>query len=342
MKAQNFVITLAIVTATVFFKPATAGEQVTFALPGIIIPDLAIYYAVSGGFMAKQGLDAKILQAERRDLATLAVVSGDAIGSITDPIEAAIAFERGAGLKVVAGLAVNAPPSIVGDKSITQNQKTWRGKTVSLFTPPNTLYTLFIRELKLGGWKEVEPYVYRLDAGDSEKEYLRISLGRRGTELATMLAGRSNFAVLHEPDASTAVLRGNMHVIKAFAGSFEQLLWSTLNASEEKIKSNPAIIQKVVNGFNAALMDMHANPDKAIAFALTLFPKADAKVMETAVKNLFKVGVFPKNCMIADIGWKSNVELLKLTNPAASAANVPFDKIADMSFCKKAIAASGS
>jgi hypothetical protein len=42
--------------------------------------------------MKKAGLDAKILQAERRDLATLAVLSGDAIGSITDPTEAAIAF----------------------------------------------------------------------------------------------------------------------------------------------------------------------------------------------------------------------------------------------------------
>jgi len=99
-----------------------AQDEVVFAVPGLIIPDLPIHYAVHGGFMKKAGLDAKILQAERRDLATLAVLSGDAIGSVTDPTEAAIAFARGADLRVISGLAVNAPPFLVGDSSVSYDQ----------------------------------------------------------------------------------------------------------------------------------------------------------------------------------------------------------------------------
>jgi hypothetical protein len=116
-----------------------AQDEVVFAVPGLIIPDLPIHYAVHGEFMKKAGLDAKILRAERRDLATLAVLSGDAIGSVTDPTEAAIAFARGADLRAISGLAVNAPPFLVGDSSVSYDQSSWKGKTVALFTPPNTL-----------------------------------------------------------------------------------------------------------------------------------------------------------------------------------------------------------
>src|SRR5580700_5876760 len=143
--ASSFLIGTLIFVETVAIS--SAQDKVVFSVPGIIIPDLPIHYAVHGGFMARRGLDAQIQQTDRRDLATVAVISGDAVGSVTDPIEAAIAFKRGAGLKVVAGLAVNAPPFIIGDESVTADQKSWKGKTVSLFTPPNTLYTLFVREL---------------------------------------------------------------------------------------------------------------------------------------------------------------------------------------------------
>jgi len=317
---------------------AHAQNKVVFSVPGIIIPDLPIHYAVHGGFMAKHGLDAHIQQTDRRDLATIAVISGDAVGSVTDPIEAAIAFRRGAGLKVVAGVAVNAPPFIIGDKTVTADQKSWKGKTASLFTPPNTLYTLFMRELQNGGWKEVESNVYRLSATDSSEQYLRISLGKRGTELPALLANRANLAVLHEPDASTAVVRGNMHVVKAFAGSFKELLWSTLNVSSEAMKKRPDVIARVVAGLNDALASLHESPERVTPITLKMFPSADASVMARAVEGLVKAGIFPKSCMVTPEGWAANIGLLKLTNPAAPATDVSFSEIADMSFCKAAVA----
>ena len=319
------------------FGQAKAEDKVSFAVPGLIMPDLAIHYAVKGGFMKKEGLDAEILQAERRDLATLAVLSGDAIASITDPSEAAIAFDRGADLRVIAGLATNAPPFLVGDSTVTSDQSTWKGKTVALFTPPNTLYTLFMRELKNGNWQEVERGVFRKDPGDAPTAYLNVTLGKRGTELAALLSARANLAVLHEPDASTAVVRGGKVRLRSFSGDFKQLLWTTLNTSGKAIKERPDVVKKVVSGINAALADMHANPEKVSAFAAEVFKNADPQVVESAVKSLLSAGIYPKNCMISEVGWTSNVELIKLTDPASKATSVAFEKIADTSFCAAAI-----
>jgi NitT/TauT family transport system substrate-binding protein len=316
---------------------AHAEDKVTFAVPGLIMPDLPIHYAVKAGFMKQAGLDAEILQAERRDLATMAVLSGDAIGSVTDPSEAALAFNRGADLRVIAGLAVNAPPFLIGDATVTNDQSTWKGKTVALFTPPNTLYTLFMRELKKGGWQEVEKDVYKKDAADAPEAYLHVTLGKRGTELAALLAGRANISVLHEPDASTAVIRGGKTRMRAFSGEFKQLLWSTLNTSGKAIKDKPELVRKVVRGINAALADMHANPDKVGAFAGEMFKNADPQVVASAVKSLLSAGIYPADCMISESGWMSNIELTKLTDPTSKAADVAFDKIADTSFCAEAI-----
>jgi ABC-type nitrate/sulfonate/bicarbonate transport system substrate-binding protein len=339
---ENLMLRLLRVVGSVFFLMVCgtqiwAQDEVVFAVPGLIIPDLPIHYAVHGEFMKKAGLDAKILQAERRDLATLAVLSGDAIGSITDPTEAAIAFARGADLRVISGLAVNAPPFLVGDSSVSYDQSSWKGKTVALFTPPNTLYTLFMLELKKGAWQEVEKDVYKKDANDPPGLYLRISIGQRGTELAALLAGRANLAVLHEPDASTATIRGGKKKLHAFSEDFQQLLWSTLNTSGKAIRERPAVVSKIITAINATLANMRLQPDDVAAFAKTLFKNANPEVAESAVKSLLSVGIYPKNCMITEAGWRSNVSLLKLIDPSSKAADVPFDQIAETSFCERAL-----
>lgn len=334
MKAHVSALSAVLLLST----PAYAEDKATFAVPGLTMADLAVHYAVDEGFMKKAGVDAEILKSERRDLATMAVLSGDATTSVTDPAEAAIAMARGAKLRVISGLVVNAPAFLVGDKSVTADQNSWKGKTAALFTPPNTLYTIFVRELKEGGWTEVEKNVWRKDASDTPEQYLHVSLGKRGTELPALLAGRASLSVLNEPDASTAVVRGDDAKIHAFSKDFQELLWTTLNTSADTIEKNPETIQKVITALNAAMADMHAHPDKIAAYAGKLFDKADPKVVGDAVKSLIEAGAFPPNCMITEAGWKSNVDLIKLTDPASKAPEVKFDQIADLSFCKKAMA----
>jgi ABC-type nitrate/sulfonate/bicarbonate transport system substrate-binding protein len=316
---------------------ALAQDKVKISMPGFVMPNITIAYAVDRGFMKRAGIDAEILQVERRDLATMAVLSGDAIASISDPVEVATAVDRGADLKVVAGTVTNAAPFLVGDASVTLDQATWKGKTAALITPPNTLYTLFIRELKLGGWQAVEKNIYRKDFGDPPEAYLQVTFGKRGTDLAALFAGRANLAVLHEPDASTAVLRGKKTRLRSFAGDFPQLLWSTLNTSGTAIKEKREVVSKVVRGLNAALADIHAYPDKIIAFAEHVFGKADPQVVQTAMNNLIVAGIFPKDCMITERGWTSNVELISLAEPNSQATRISFAQLADTSFCADAI-----
>jgi NitT/TauT family transport system substrate-binding protein len=316
---------------------ALAQDKIKISMPGFAMPNITVAYAVDGGFMKAEGLDAEILQVERRDLATMAVLSGDVIASVSDPIEIATAVDRGADLKVVAGTVTNAAPFLVGDSSVTLDQSTWKGKTAALFVPPNTLYTLFVRELKLGGWQTVEKDVYRYKPGDPPTAYLRVTFGKRGTDLAALLAGRANLAVLHEPDASTAVLRGGKVRLRSFTGDFPQLLWSTLNTSGKAIKEKPDVVRKVVRGLNAALADVHTNPEKVIAFAEQAFGKADPQVVHSAIKTLLGAGIFPKDCMISEAGWASNIELISLTEPNTKAAGISFGQLADTSFCTDAL-----
>ena len=321
----------------VFCRSVSAEDSVKISMPGFVMPNVTVTYAVDAGFMKRAGIDAEILQVERRDLATMAVLSGDAIASISDPVEIATAINRGADLKVIAGTVTNAAPFLMGDASVTLDQSTWKGKTAAMFTPPNTLYTLFVRELKLGGWQEIDKNDYKKDPNDLPEAYLHVTFGNRGTDLAALLAGRANLAVLHEPDASTAVLRGGKIRLRAFSGDFPQLLWSTLNSSGQAIKEKRDVLEKVVSGLNAALGDIQATPDKVIAFAEHAFSKADPEVVQTAMKNLLTARIFPKDCMITESGWASNVELIKLTEPDSKAIGVSFDQLTDTSLCAAAI-----
>jgi ABC-type nitrate/sulfonate/bicarbonate transport system substrate-binding protein len=316
---------------------ALAQDKVKISMPGFVMPNITISYAVNAGFMKREGIDAELLQVERRDLATMAVFSGDAIASISDPVEVATAIDRGADLKVIAGTVTNAAPFLVGDASVTLDQSTWKGKTAALITHPNTLYTLFVRELKLGGWRAVEKDVYKRDSDDPPSAYLRVTLGKRGTDLAALLAGRAQLVVLHEPDASTAVLRAKKSRLKSFAADFPLLLWSTLNTSGKAIKQKRDVLDKVVRGLNAALADIHANPDKILAFAEQVFGKANRQVVDTAMNNLISAGIFPKDCMVTERGWASNIELIRLAEPNSKAAGILFAQLADMSFCADAI-----
>ncbi len=310
---------------------ALAQGKISISMPSLVMPNITIVYAVGGGFMQREGLDVEILQVERRDLTNIAVLSGDAIASITDPIEVATAIDRGADLKVIAGTVTNAAPFLIGDTSVTSDQSTWKGKTAALFAPPSTLYTLFARELKLGGWQAVEKDIYRKDFGDPPEAYLHVTFGKRGTDLAALFAGRANLAVLHEPDASTAVLRGGKVRLHSFSTDFPQMLWSTLNTSGKAIKERPEVPSKLVSGLNATLADMHRNPDKVAAFAAEIFKKADPQVVQSAMKSLLAAGILPNNCMISATGWAANVELVKMGDPMSKAADVSFEKIADTS-----------
>jgi hypothetical protein len=53
--------------------------------------------------------------------------------------------------------------------------------------------------------------------------------------------------------------------------------------------------------------------------------------------NLIVAGIFPKDCMITERGWMSNVELISLAEPNSQAMGISFAQLADTSFCTDAI-----
>lgn len=316
---------------------AQSMKELTVSEPGRLFLYIPFYYAVERGYFEREGLKVKVFSAGRRDLAMKAVIAGETFASLHDPVEAALARSRGAAVKIIAAV-VKAPANwLVGDTDITADPNTWKGKTVALSTPPNTQYSIFMKDLQELGWEKAATNEFKLKGDANPANHLNIQLGTWGTDLATLMAGRANFALMLEPGVSTAVIKGGKHVIKDYPSILGPFLFSTVNVSEDTIKKDPATVQKFVTALTRAFQDAHKNSGDLVKVAENWFPKAEPEVVVQATKNMLIAGSFGTNATFSQASYYANLAYLKVGQPDSSALQVKFEDLADTSFAEKAV-----
>lgn len=323
----------------VIAAPASSqGEmkKLTVAEAGRLFIYMPLYYAIDKGFFKKEGLDVSMFTANRRDLAMKAVIAGESFASVHDPIEAALAKSRGADVKIIAPVVDVAAIWLVGDADITADTKTWRGKTAALPTPPNTNYSMFMKELRDSGWVAVDPVTYKMANDNDPAHYLKISLGSWGTQLPVLMGGRANLSVLLEPEASTVVLKAHMHVIRDYPKLLGPFLFSSINVAGDTIRKDPATVEKFMNALTMAYRDAASHPSAFAEVAGRWFPNADPAVIKRAVNTMIEEKSFTASSVFKKSDFEKNQKYFALAYPDSPALKVTWSEVTDTSFAERA------
>jgi len=311
-------------------------RKLTIAEPGHLFQYVPLYYSIEKGFFRQAGLDVKVLSTGRRDLAMKAVISGEAFASVHDPAEAALARSRGADVKIIAPVVNVAALWLVADKEMTLDTKTWRGKSIALPTPPNTPNSIFLKELRENGWVGVDRVTYKMKGDDDPSHYLKILYGGFGTDVTLVINGQANMALALEPGASTMIVKADKHVLKDYPETIGPFLNSTINVTEEEIKSDRLTVQKFVDALTRGYRDAQDHPEELAKVSKQLFPDTDRVVMDAAIKRMLAAKSFPTDTIFTKQAYEKNLEYLRLGEPNNAAGNIKWEDIADTSFAEAA------
>jgi NitT/TauT family transport system substrate-binding protein len=329
----NLIIAIAI--CVMGLNDATEAQnlrKISISEPGKLFLYIPLYYAIDRGYFAKEGLEVEMITAGRRDLAMKAVIAGEAFASVHDPVEAALARSRGAKVKIVAPVVIAPANWLVGDQDISQDPKSWRGKVIALSTPPNTQYSIFMKELHETGWSQVDPTTYRLGADSDPANYLRILLGAFGADLSLVMTGRANMAVMLEPGVSTVEQKAGKHIIKDYPAILGPFLFSSINVAEETVQGDHETVQKMVTALGSAFRYAYAHPEDLAQVAMKRFPDIDPKIVESGVGRMIKAKSFTTDVKFTKASYEKNMEYLAIGQPDSPALKVKWEDIADTSF----------
>jgi NitT/TauT family transport system substrate-binding protein len=231
---------------------AAAADKLVFMTPfGISIDFLEMENAVSGGFWAKQGLDASVLGAPGTSVALSQVISGQAQFGMCSGIDymRAVATK---GAPLIAVATINQRPifSVVSlkDKPI-RNGQDFAGKTIGILSFGGTTDTYVDLIAGRSGIKRSDLKV--VVAGNSPGEVELIRQGRIDCFICT-------FAVLFELQRQHAPIEA--WGVDRYAPSPGQVYWT----HRDLVSKQPDYVLRVLRGLKGSVDEIIAGPIEPI------------------------------------------------------------------------------
>lgn len=279
---------------------------------------LPLYVALDEGLFAKAGIEVTKETAGAPSVALSAVISKSAQFSIHGPEWTAVAASKGAPVNVIANVVNGAAVWIATTPDFDfTSVKDLKGQTIVTGLMPTTSTSLFLKLLKENGLS---------------KDDVTLTQVQLGTEPGPFLAGQAKVAVLYEPGLDQVVAKG-MKVVLGFPKLYGPYAFSAVSARKDV---DPAAAQAFVNGMQAAIQLMQAEPAKAVAVAKRQFPNLDPAVVEAAVKRMMDEKVYPTSVDITKealtIGLDTQIALGNL------AAQPDYDAFVRKEFIAKVLA----
>ncbi len=301
-------------------EAAAQTKKVTISQAFQSLLYLPLYIGIDNGLFAKQGLDVTKETAGAPSTALAAVISGSAQFSLHGPEWPAIAASKGAPVQIVANVVNGAAVWIATTPDFKfTSVKDLKGETIVTGQMPTTSTSLFFKLLRENG----------MDA-ERDVKLLQVPLG---TEIGAFVAGQGKVAVMYEPNLDQAVAKG-MKVVLGFPKLYGPYAFSAITTRTDV---DPDITQRFVDGLEAALRSIRADPAGAVAIAKKEFPTLDPTVVEAAVRRMIDDNVYPPSVDITPAALKVAMDTqIGLGNLAAQPV---YDKFIATSYIRKATAA---
>lgn len=284
---------------------------------------MPVYVGVTKGFFKEEGLDVSISTAGGDSQAFSAVIGGSADFAVADPMMSAISKDKG-GPGVDLGLVINKIPfvGIAKDKTVTEitDASQFKGLTVVTYPKPMTNYTMFMKLLKNAGLKE-----------GTDAKVIQAAFG---TELGPIEVGKAQVAMTLEPTVSNAMITQGYHSVYSYSKEWGEFAFTGLMTTEEYIKKNPEVVQKLMNGIQKSLNYLRSNPEDAVDVAKEWFPDISKEVLASAVSNMVEEDVWPRNAAVSEEAWKKHLDVRMELGDLSKA--IPLEEGTDNTFAQKA------
>ncbi len=304
-------------------KKAETLKKVTVAQWGhtYYLIYLPFYVAIDKGFFKEEGLDVKIKFAGNDDQVFAAVIGGEAIFGIGDPVFAAVAYEKRNIDGRVIGLVVGkvALWGVTNKKDIPEikTYKDLDGLTIGTFPAPSTTYTI-IRNII-----------------EQNKLNTRIKQAPIGSQLSLLERGAADVVMLLEPSASIAEVEKGYRVVMSMPQLWGSFAFTGITTTGDWIKREPETVEKFIRGMQKALDYIYTNPEGAKEVAHKFLPELSKQVIDRAVSRLIRDEVFPRKVKVDMEGWKKALQIRKQVGDIQSIEKGL--KVVDNSFAEKVI-----
>lgn len=283
---------------------------------------LPFYIAQEKGFFKDEGLDVVIKFSGNDDQVFATVLKGEAQFGIGDPVFTAISREKGARGKVVASIVNGVALWGITNKSEIENissAEQLAGLRIGTFPSPSTTYTLVKNTIKQNGKK---------------LQRTKIVEASFGSQIALLESNSADIAMELEPGASIAESKGYrvVYSLPKFYGDFS---FTGLTTTEDMIRSNPEVVQMMVNALEKACRYAHTDVEGTIEVAKTLFPTQEPIVIANAVKRMINEKTLPEHALSSVVGWEQAVKIRVEVGDLKSIKDSELSL--DNSFAKKAM-----
>lgn len=283
--------TLLMATAFALATPRAEGkdlQSIVIAEPTNNLAYLPLLAAITNGYFADEGLDARIVNMNNGSGHTNAVLSGEAFGFIGGPEHDAYAKLKGGELRAIVNVVDRGNVYLAAHTG----------------APTGTDYAGFVRGKKIGVVfyggtpNSIIRYLLQTWGLDVKRDVTLVETSNPGV-LAAAAAGQLDIGVITDPQLTQGVRQRAWQ--EPFYNVPKQLgpyTYSALNVKLDTIQKSPQLVAAAVRAVRRGLQFVDSDHQGAAGVAEKWFPTMSAEDLNATMVRAFKDELWSKDGMI--------------------------------------------
>jgi NitT/TauT family transport system substrate-binding protein len=256
-------------TATVIWLSCLplGAQEIAISYPGLSGESSTLWLAREGGFFKENGVDAKLIYMEGGRLSIQSLLSGHTQFMAGDAVSALSAVGSGADIVLLAS-AKNILPYVFAVAKEIRRIQDLKGKIVGIS--------------QIGGRAgEIARMVVKNNGLDPDKDVVYLAVGGTVSRLAALAGGRVQAAPISQGMVPAAQQKGLNIIEVEPIPLIIDALWTTRKYADD----NPALIDRVVRSYVAAIAAVIRDRPKTLAALRKYMRTADTKTIESAYEG---------------------------------------------------------
>ena len=243
------------------------AQEIAISYPGLSGESSTLWLAREGGFFKENGVDAKLIYMEGGRLSIQSLLSGHTQFMAGDAVSALSAVGAGADIVLLAS-AKNILPYVFAVAKEIRRIQDLKDKIVGVS--------------QIGGRAgEIARMVVKNNGLDPDKDVIYLAVGGTVSRLAALAGGRVQAAPISQGMVPAAQQKGlNIIEVEPIALIIDAL-WTTRKYAED----NPALIDRVVRSYVAAIAAVIKDRPKTLGALRKYMRTADTKTIESAYEG---------------------------------------------------------
>ncbi len=247
------------------------------------------YVAIAKGYFKDAGLDVEMSTANGGDKSMAALISGSADIALMGPEAAIYVLNSDSTTKarIFCGLTSTDGFMLVGRTKVDKfDWSMLKGKDLLGFRPGSTPLLFFEEAMRMNG----------INPDTDVKLVNNIAIPAR---VGSWLAGQNQYGIFIEPDASQLELDGKGFFLASIGGTVGFADYTSFMATDQYIKSNPAVLQSWTNAiYRAQKWTAAASAADVVQTISGFFPGIAAQALTAAAERYQKLKIWKANPVI--------------------------------------------